>query len=110
MKAGLFHPRRVAVAAILGGDVGLVADDRIDLVRPALVVELERPVEIAVIGDRHGVHAGRFHLLDEVRDAIGPVEQAVVRVAMKMNERAGSVMEIHPNCCMIQAAIASRSR
>ena len=95
MIAGLFHPRRVAVAALLGGDVGLVADDRIDLVRLALVVELERPVEIAVVGDRHSVHAGPLHLLDEVGNPVGPVEQAVVRVAMKMDERAG-VAHGHP--------------
>ena len=68
--------------------IGLISCD------PALVVELECPVQVAVIGDRRGVHAGRFDLLDEVGDAVGPVEQAVVRVAMEMNERRAAVMGV----------------
>jgi hypothetical protein len=88
VEAGFLHSRRPAVAAILGGDVGLVADDRIDVVGFALVVELERPVEVAVVGDRHRVHARGLHLGHERIDAVGPVKQAVVRVAVKMNEGA----------------------
>ena len=42
---------RRALAAVVVGHVGLGADDRLDPLPPALLVELERPVHVAVIGD-----------------------------------------------------------
>jgi hypothetical protein len=40
-----------------------------------------------MVGDGARVHPERLGLLDQFRNAIGPVEQAVVRVAVEMNER-----------------------
>ena len=70
------------------GDVGLVADDRLDAPLLALVVELDRAVEIAVIGDRAGIHAELLGLLDQRGNAIDAVEEAVVRVKVKVTELA----------------------
>ena len=55
--------------------------------RLARFVELERAVEIAVVGDRQRVHAQLFGPLDQPVDRAGSVEQAVVAVAMQMNKR-----------------------
>ena len=49
------RPSRSVPAA--GGDVRLVADDRVDAGLLALAVELDRPVQVAVVGDGAGVHA-----------------------------------------------------
>jgi hypothetical protein len=84
----ILHPRRAAVPAAAGGDVGLVADDRVDAGVAALGVELEGPVEISVVSDGAGVHAQRLHLLNQIGDLGGPVEEAVVGVAVQVNERA----------------------
>ena len=52
----------------------------------AFAVELDGPVEVAVIGHGQGVHALLLDVLDQLRDAAGAVEQAVVGVAVQMNE------------------------
>ena len=51
------------------------------------LIELERPVEVAVVGQGQGVHAQLFGLLDQSFDRAGAVEQAVVAVAVQMNKR-----------------------
>ena len=52
-----------------------------------LLVELQRAVQIAVVGQRQGVHAQRLGPLDQALDRRGAVQQAVVAVAMQMNKR-----------------------
>src|SRR5262249_38311945 len=76
----------VAFAAMAGGNVGLIADNRIDAGRPALAVKLDGPVEVAMIGQGDGVHAELLGLLDQLGDAIGAIEKAIVTVAMEMYE------------------------
>ena len=44
-------PARRALAAVVVGHVGLGADDRLDALLAALLVELQRAVHVAVIGD-----------------------------------------------------------
>ena len=55
-----FAAGSVALEAAAGRDVGLVADDRIDAAIFGLFIELECAAEIAVIGERQGVHAVLF--------------------------------------------------
>ena len=76
------------VGAAAGGEVGLVPDDRLDAGLLALAVELDRPVQVAVVGDGAGGHAQRLGLGDQLGDAVGPVEQAVVGVAVEVRELA----------------------
>ena len=88
VEVRLLHPP-AALRAAAGGHVGLDAEDRVDLLRPAGVVELHRPVQVAVVGDRRGVHPGGLRGLHEFRDLRHPVQQRVVRVAVQVRERAG---------------------
>lgn len=75
-------------APVAGGDVGFVADDRVDVLGFASVVELKRAVQIAVIGQRKGVHTVVGGALDQFGDGTRAVQQAVVTVAVKMDKRA----------------------
>ena len=52
-----------------------------------LAIEIERAVQIAVVGERQAVHAQLFGPIDQSLDRAGSVEQAEVAVAMQMNER-----------------------
>ena len=52
-----------------------------------LAVELQRPVQIAVIGQRQRVHPVVRRALDQPVDRTGTVQQAVVAVAMQMTKR-----------------------
>ncbi len=83
--AALFHG---AVGAVRGGDVRLIADDGVQPGVLAFLVEFDGPEEIAVIGHGDGVHAKRFGERDQLRHPARAVEQAVMRVAMQMNEGA----------------------
>ena len=70
----------------------------------ALLIELERPVQIAVIGERQGIHPQLFGPIDQLLDRAGAVEQAVMAVAMQMYEgrhcaiRANSILVISEKC------------
>jgi len=75
------------VIAAAGSDVGLVADDWIDAGVAALPIEFERPIEIAMVRDRQGVHPQLFGPRDHAVDRAGPVQEAVVAVTMQMNKR-----------------------
>ncbi len=68
-------------------DVDFAADDGVDAVVLGVVVELDRAEEVAVIGHGDGGHFLLGDDLHELRDLAGSVEQRVVGVAVKMNER-----------------------
>jgi hypothetical protein len=68
------------------GDVGLVADDRVDARLLRGVVKFEGAVEVAVVGDRQGVHPEFDRAAHEPVDGARAVEQAVVAVAVEMGE------------------------
>lgn len=68
--------------AVSRRDIGFVADDGIEASVLAGTVELDRAVQVAVVGQRDGVHAIRLGVFDQFGYAIGAVEQAVVAVAM----------------------------
>ena len=40
-----------------------------------------------MIGDRGGVHAHLFGFRDQIGNAVRPIQQAVMRVAMQMHKR-----------------------
>ena len=77
-----------------GRYVSLVAQYRIDLGRLARVVELDRAVEVAVIGKCQGVHPQLFCLAYQVFDLGCSVEQAVVAVTVEMYERLAAHPEV----------------
>ena len=89
MVTGLFVLADFAfVPPIARRDVGFVADDRVDAGRLGLLIELQRAVQIAVVGQGQGVHAQRLGLLDQRPDRAGAVQQAVMAMAVQMDERA----------------------
>jgi hypothetical protein len=67
-------------------DVGLATDDRLKPLLLRGLVELDGAVHVAMIGHRHRRHFARVRLVDHVRNAARPVEQAVLRVQMQMNK------------------------
>ncbi len=75
-----------ALGAAAGSEVHLASDDRLDGVRHARLVELDRAEHVAVVGHRDRRHPERLHLRDQLRDLVGAVEQTVLRVEMEMHE------------------------
>ena len=67
-------------------DVGLVADDRVDARSLRLAVELQGTVQVAVIGQRQGVHAVIDAPSDQLADVTGTVEQTVMAVTMQVGK------------------------
>ena len=51
------------------------------------LIELDGPVQIAVVGQRQGGHPQGLRPLQQSANRAGPVQQAVVAVAMQMGER-----------------------
>ena len=67
-------------------DVRLASDDRFDAAFRRRLVEIDRAVHVAVIGDRDRRHLRRVRLLHHVINAARPIEQAVLGVQMQMDE------------------------
>jgi hypothetical protein len=70
-------------------DVYFAADYGMNAVLARLIIELDRSEQVAVVG-----HGDRRHLLllrdfHQLRNFAGAVEQRVIGMAMKMNERRG---------------------
>ena len=86
MIAGLFHRGRFFVGAATRGNVGFVSKHGVDPVSFAGGVKLDRPVQVAVIGDRQRIRSAVFDLLNQVGNAVGSVEQAEMGVAMQMDK------------------------
>ena len=68
-------------------DVNFAADHGVDAVVLGVIVELDGAEEVAVIGHGDGGHFLLGDDLHELRDLAGSIEQRVVGVAVKMNER-----------------------
>ncbi len=77
-------------------DVGLEAEDRLDLLLPGLLLELPGPVKIAVIGDGERGHAHGDGLADQVVDPVGSVEERILAMAVQVNERHRAVRRFLP--------------
>ena len=86
MVAGVARGAGVLVAAILRGHVDLATDDRLEPGLFGVVVKHEGAVEIAVVGDGRGRAAEGAGRLDQIADADGAVEQAVLGVTVQMDE------------------------
>ena len=92
----------IGLALLVGhrpaGDVRLDADDRLDALVPGRLVEGDRAVEGAVVGDRHRVHAQLGRRVDQLGDPAEAVEKAELRVDVEVREvvRArGSSRDVH---------------
>ena len=77
---------RRPIGPLPGSDVRFDADDRDDPRRLRLAEELDRPEQVPVVRQRHRRHPQRLDPLDQVGDLARPVEQAVVAVAVQVDE------------------------
>src|SRR5690606_27209658 len=67
-------------------EVCLAAEDRLDAVRFGLLVELDGPEHVAVVGDRDGLHAPLLDGLAQVLGPDGAIEEAVLGVQVEVSE------------------------
>ena len=74
-------------------EVGLAADDRLDPRFFGLLVEIDRPENVAMIRHRHRRHLAALRLFHQVLDPHRPVEEGVFGVQMKVNEGIGRHQE-----------------
>jgi hypothetical protein len=84
LLAGRDGRRRVAL-----DEVGLAAEDRVDARLARLGVELDRPEEVAVVGERQAPHAVPRGLAEQRVDADRAVEQREVAVDVEVGECRG---------------------
>ena len=75
---------RVPVRHSPSGDVRLDADDRPDPRLGRRLVERDRPIEGAVVGDGERIEPVAARRVDEVGDPAEPVEQAELRVGVEV--------------------------
>src|SRR5262249_10671307 len=68
------------------GDVELAAEDRMDPVPAGRFVELDRPEEVAVVGERHRRHAQLAGAREERIDLDRTVEERVLAVEVQVDE------------------------
>ena len=73
------------------GDIGFVANDRIEPRSLCRTIKLKRTVQVAVVGDGQRVHAEFDGAADKPLDRTRSVEQAVVAVAVEVDERPAHV-------------------
>ena len=71
------------------GDVDLAAEDGLDPGLLGRLEELDRPEDVAVVGQGHGAHAVPGRGLAQGVDAHGPVQNAVLRMVVEMDEIRG---------------------
>ncbi len=83
------HPGLVA-AVRPGGDIGLEADDRLDVVGLRGLPELVCPEEVAVVGHRDRRHAHLLGGREHVLDPRGTVEHGVLGVVVQVDEVLGT--------------------
>jgi len=82
-----------------GGHVDLAPQDgfhgQVPVLVPGLLAgvhEFHDPEHVAVVGHRHGIHAGGLALLDEFRDPGHAVQQGILGMEMQMGEAHGSIL------------------
>ncbi len=75
-----------ALEPAAGRDVQLAAQDRLHPAPLAGRVEVHAPEEIAVVGERDGGEAEVLGLLDELLEARGAIEEAVLGMHVQVNE------------------------
>ncbi len=72
------------------GDIGLDADDRLDPLGFRRLVEGDRAVQGAVVGQGQGVESEPLGLVHEVADPPEPVEQGELGVDVEMEKSSGA--------------------
>ena len=77
---------RRTLAAVLVGHVGLGADDRLDALLGAFLVEVDDPVHVAVVGDAERWLTVRLRLGHQFAETRGPVQHRKLGVNVQVGE------------------------
>ena len=75
-----------AIGALARREINLASDDRLDARGFSLLIELDRAEHVAMVGHRDRFHPRRLGVFDERPDFVGAVEEAVLRMDVKMDE------------------------
>ena len=88
VAAGVVDPAPAGrtLAAVVVGHVGLGADDRLDALLAALLVELQRPVHVAVVGDPERRLPVGDRLGHQLVEPGGPVQHRELGVDVEVGE------------------------
>jgi len=86
MVAGVPGGTGILVATIRLSDVDLAADNGLEVRLFGVIVEHQGAVEVAVIGNGRGRTAEGTGGLDQIADADGPVQEAVLGMTVQVNE------------------------
>src|SRR5258708_34504544 len=92
-----------AIGALARREVHLASDDRLDARGFRLLIELDRAEHVAMVGHRDRFHPRRLGVFDQRPDFVRAVEEAVLRVDVKMDETHSG-----PSPCTGLAAFAAR--
>ena len=87
METGLLEAAGVLLEAAARGDVGFQSEDRVDAHFLGLLIELQRAVQIAVVGQGQGVHLQGLRAGQQPVDRSRPIQEAVMAMAVEMGER-----------------------
>ena len=86
MMSRFADPVAVFVKTVSRGNIQFAADDRLDSILIRMLVEIDRSVEIAMIGHGHGRHLIFLCLSEKIIETNGSVQQAILGMNVKMNE------------------------
>ena len=86
MARMLALPTTVAGAPRTGGNVGLHADDGLDVPLTGSAIELHGAEHVPVVGQRHGAHTKILAAINQPVDARGAVEQRETAVVVEVDE------------------------
>lgn len=74
------------LSAAARSHIGFTSDNGLHVMGFGFLIKINGAKEIAMIGHGDGGHAEILHLLEQGCELVGPVEQAILGVKMKMNE------------------------
>jgi hypothetical protein len=87
------HQQMVVVVALAGRamifilrNVKLAAQNRLHPLRLRRLEEVHRPIDVPVVGHRHGLLPQRRHPVNQLGDVTSPVQQRVLRMQMQMRK------------------------
>jgi hypothetical protein len=66
--------------------IGLTANDGLDIMGFGFLIKIDGAKEIAMVGHRDSGHPEIFDLLKEGCELVGPIQEAILSVQVKMNK------------------------
>ena len=84
----IFVMRKVScpLRAVARSHIGFTPDNRLDIMSFGFLIKINGAKEIAMVSHGDGGHTEILHLLEQGCELVGPVEEAILGVKMKMNE------------------------